>query len=61
MTSKSRAGKAVWTTRASTYQQDLTDAIAEDSQARLNAWIARGRIPIRVRLMTRMAGRPLRT
>jgi len=60
MSAKSRAGKAAWAARATTYRQDLTDRIAADATARTDAWSVAGRVPIRVRIMARLAGRPLR-
>jgi hypothetical protein len=60
MSEKSRAGKAVWATRAATYPEDLANQIAADSKARMGTWSERGRIPIRVRLMARLTGRPVR-
>jgi hypothetical protein len=60
MSAKSRAGKATWAARAVTYRQDLTDRIAADATARTDAWNVAGRIPVRVRIMARLAGRPLR-
>jgi hypothetical protein len=59
MSAKSQAGKAAWAARATTYRQDLTDRIAEDSKIRMDEWTARGRIPIRVRIMARLARRPV--
>jgi hypothetical protein len=60
MTTKSRAGKATWAARAVTYRQDLTDRIAADATARTKVWSVAGRIPVRVRIMARLAGRPVR-
>lgn len=60
MSAKSAAGKATWTARAVTYRQDLTDGIAADATARVDSWTAAGRIPMGVRIMARLAGRPLR-
>ena len=63
MSDKSRAGKAAWAARAATYGEDLThqisDRVVAGSAARMDAWIAHGRIPMRVRIMARVAGRPL--
>jgi hypothetical protein len=56
---KSNAGKAAWAARASTYQQDLADEIATSSKVRMDAWTARDRIPMRVRVMARLSARPL--
>jgi hypothetical protein len=44
---------------ASTYQQDLADEIATSSKVRMDAWTARDRIPMRVRVMARLSARPL--
>ena len=60
MSKKSTAGKEVWATRAATYGEDLADEIAKRSTASMNAWTARGRIPLRVRLLARLSGRPVR-
>lgn len=60
MSARSRAGKAAWAARAATYHNDLANQIAEDSKARMEAWFGRGRIPVRARIMGRLAGRPLR-
>ena len=60
MSEKGSAGKAEWAARAATYPQELTESIRSDATARMDAWTARGRIPLRVRLMSRLAGRPVR-
>ena len=60
MSRKSEAGKAAWTARAAGYEDDLVEQIVADSRADVEAWAARGRIPLRVRLMARVARRPLR-
>lgn len=57
MSKKSQAGKAAWTALATTYSQDLATQLAEDSKAEMDAWKLRGRVPLRVRLMTRLTGR----
>ena len=60
MSEKSKAGKAAWAARAGTYQQDLADKIATSSKVRMDAWTARDRIPLRVRVMARLSAHPLR-
>jgi hypothetical protein len=60
MSEKSKAGKAAWSARAATYPEELADQITKDSKARMAAWTAQERIPLRVRLMARLAGRPVR-
>jgi hypothetical protein len=60
MSARSRAGKAAWGAQAGTYRQDLADRIAADVRARMDTWTAAGRIPVRARIMARLAGRPLR-
>lgn len=60
MSAKGRSGKAAWAARAATYPEDLTNQIIKESKARMDEWTARGRIPARVRIMARLAGRPLR-
>lgn len=59
MSAKSRAGKVAWSARAATYRKDLISRIADDSKAGMDAWTTSERIPIRVRIMARLAGRPL--
>lgn len=61
MSAKGRAAKAAWAARAGIYNRDLTDRIADDAKARMDAWEANGRIPLRVRITARLAGRPLRS
>ncbi len=61
MSIESRNGKAVWAARAATYGDELTDQITADAQRRMESWTARGRIPLHVRIMARLAGRPLPT
>jgi hypothetical protein len=60
MSAKGKAGKAAWAERAARYPQDLTAEIVAQSEERMEAWAARGRIPMRVRIMARLSGRPLR-
>jgi hypothetical protein len=60
MSTKSRAGRTAWAARAATHRPDLTNGIVADSMARMDGWIAHGRIPARTRIMARVAGRPLR-
>ncbi len=60
MSEKSTSGKAAWMARAATYDDDLTTRITDNSKARMSAWTARGRIPVRVRIMARLAGHPVR-
>jgi hypothetical protein len=60
MSEKSRAGKAAWATRAANHDEDLASQITRDSKARMDAWTARGRIPVRVRFMARLSGHPVR-
>jgi hypothetical protein len=63
MSAKSRAGKEAWAARGTTYQQDfasqITDRITKDAQTCMEGWQASGRIPLRVRIMARLAGRRL--
>jgi hypothetical protein len=60
MSRRGRDGKAAWAARAATYQQELTDQITREAKASMDAWAARGRVPPRVRLASRLAGRPVR-
>jgi hypothetical protein len=60
MSRRGRAGKAAWAARADTYQQELTEQITREAQANMDAWAARGRVPLRVRIASRLAGRPVR-
>ena len=59
MSTKSRAGKAAWARRAETYPHDLARRIERQAQARMKGWAARGQIPLHVRTMARLAGRPI--
>jgi hypothetical protein len=56
---RSRQGKAAWAARALTYQEELADQIAEQAARDTALWAARGRAPLQVRLMARLARRPL--
>jgi len=60
MSRRGRAGKAAWAARAATYQQELTNQITDEAKADMDAWAARGRVPLRVRIASRLAGRPVR-
>jgi hypothetical protein len=60
MSRRGRAGKAAWAARATTYEQELTDQITREAKASMDAWVARGRVPLRVRIMSRLSRRPVR-
>ena len=60
MSAKGRAGKEAWVARAATFDRDLTDQIMADATVRMGSWEAKGRIPLRVRVIARLAGRPVR-
>lgn len=60
MSARGKAGKAAWKARAATYHKELAKQITEDSNARMNEWTARGRVPVRVRIMARLTGRCIR-
>lgn len=60
MSAKGRAGRAEWAATVDTYPRELAERIVRDAAARMETWNARGRIPLRVRIMSRLAGRPVR-
>ncbi|MFT4288965.1 hypothetical protein [Nocardioides sp.] len=59
MSKKGRAGKAEWEAKVPTYRQELAEGIQRDAAARMAAWTAAGRIPLRVRIMSRLRGQPV--
>jgi hypothetical protein len=60
MSAKSKAGQVRWQGRQGTYRQDLTDDITnqidKSASARMNAWTARGRIPLWIRAKAAVRG-----
>lgn len=59
MSAQSQAGKAAWMARAATYPQELSEQITAGACEDMHRWAARGRVPIRVRIMACLAGRPV--
>jgi uncharacterized protein YeaO (DUF488 family) len=49
MSTRSKAGKAQWQARQGRYAQDLTDQITRRASVRMDAWAARGHIPLLIR------------
>jgi hypothetical protein len=60
MSRKGRAGRAAWAANAANYHEELTAQIVKDSHEKMAEWAARGRVPLRVRIASRLAGRPVR-
>jgi hypothetical protein len=60
MSAKSKAGQVRWQGRQGSCKQDLTDDVTNQintgASARMNAWTARGRIPLWIRAKAAVRG-----
>jgi hypothetical protein len=59
MSAKSKAGKAQWRERQSSYADELTDQITKGASTRMDTWTAQGHIPRFIRAKAFARGRAI--